>query len=150
MEATQVYLSAKCIAPYLETLYTPPDSRVVVKVHRFGYAYGGFDGNYKLYRVSPGVLSSYQLTFAREALQTLSASVPEEVSEWYIQSFANLAWYACCAHGENFPTWAGELYLEPFDWKRGGARTKLRSYLVTEAPGLDCGHWEGDQLPLRG
>lgn len=151
MEATRVYFSAKCIVPDMESYDEPPNPLVVVKVQKFGRAYGGFDGNYRLYRVIPGVLSGYQLISTRRAFKKFCPSVPEEVGEGYIQAFGNLAWYASCAHGEDFSMDAGgHLFVKPLVWNSGRVRAQLQSYLVTEAPDLDCGHWEGDQLPVWG
>lgn len=48
----------------------------------------------------------------------------------------------CQLHSSDYSTWVGEYYMAP-SWSNScGLAGRYRGFLITEAPVLDCGHWE--------
>lgn len=69
----------------------------------------------------------------------------------HLYEFGLGALIATKIHGGSFPTWIGDLYIKPiFEGPGALSGTSGFGYLVTEAPDLDCGHWEEDALPFWG
>lgn len=83
----------------------------------------------------------------RRYLRDEARPVAEEVPTEVLVEFGKLSMLVALAHGEGFPTWVGDLYIQPSSHKLGSAR--IHRFLITEAPGLDCGTWEEDCVPVR-
>lgn len=151
MAKTHSYLSA--IVPSRDVdSFTYRQVAVRVKARTFSADTCGWVGQPIFRTVIPsGTLTGPQIINIRRFLQEESVEMAEDVDEGTYELFAALCVLITDAHGEKFPTWVGDLYIQPVFTRRGSSRKRsLSHYLVTEAPGLDCGQWEEDPLPSRG
>lgn len=151
MVSTFVYFSALCTIPTVSDVPNYEIPLVVVKRQLFGVQFNGFDGKPVFSSVSCTEARLASIGDIRRKFQNRNYSELSQVRREDAEEFGIWAAVACQAHGEHFSTWVGGLYLTPFPMAlRGLDSERFICYLVTEAPELDCGHWEGDQLPVRG
>lgn len=97
-------------------------------------------GNPRISLLSIGAMRSF--------LRENAVAVSTEVSTEVLATFRNLCIVIAGLHGEMYPTWIGDYYVTPEVASRGDSR--VSRFLITEAPGLDCGTWEGDSAPVTG
>lgn len=151
MARTHAYLSA--IVPSRDAdAFTYRQVAVRVKARTFSADTCGWVGQPIFRTVIPsGTLTGSQIISIRRFLREESVEVAEKVVDEVYELFAALCVLITDAHGEKFPTWVGDLYIQPVFARRGtSGKRRLSHYLVTEAPGLDCEQWEEDPLPSRG
>lgn len=142
MEPTHAYLSS--LVTYSKGVYEPS---VLVKAHTWHAKKGWLDDRTIKVFNDPGMrgydlrLLAIYRNLLREDSVTLTVNVPERS----FFHFGVLSAFSCTLHGEHYATWVGDLHINPIKKKRGDSWT--RRFVVCEAPGLDCGSWEGDQVP---
>lgn len=148
MVSTHAYLSALVLPDWDATR---PLLRV--KAHTFSAALGGWTGE-RIITSHHNVGESLSVNRIRSYRNWIRENSRATAGEYSQRDLFEVGLYMLAVthfHGENFPTWVGDFYIQPVFAQRGRTRTRsLDHYLVTEAPGLDCGHWEEDELPLRG
>lgn len=150
MDSTHAYISA--LVPAIRDVSTSNGDLkgVITKARTFSARAGSW---IDLPRFFPFVncdegISAGQISRARVKLRDGACAHAGMCKVEDMRLFAELAYIICRCHGEGFPTWSGDLYISPWKGACGDSRKRgFSHYLVTEAPGLDCGIWEGDPLP---
>lgn len=150
MDSTHAYLSA--LVPFADIAreFVINPKRICAKARTFSAREGSWVGNPVFLRFEAEDLSGFHIMRSRQRLREEARGSAETYRPEELRTFGNLSYMLARIHGESFPTWIGDLHIEPH-WFECGL-TGIRSfthYLVTEAPGLDCGLWEGDQLPVE-
>lgn len=143
MEPTHAYLS--CLVTYSKGVYEPS---VLVKAHTWR-ASRGWCNDRHIVILEDLDMRGYDLRLLavyRKLLRESAVATTDDVLERSFFQFGVLSAFACTLHGEHFATWVGDLHLSPIKKKRGD--TWASRFLVCEAPGLDCGNWEGDLAPI--
>lgn len=140
MTPTHAYLSG------LVTFYARNEFEVLVKAHTWS-ASSGWLGDRRIGRFTDVhfPVSRGNLEFIKGVIRDASMALASDVDEGTLIAFGSLCLTLSTVHGEFFPTWIGDHHIMGLKRPRGCTWTSR--FLITEAPGLDCGHWEGDPLP---
>lgn len=150
MTRTHAYLSA-LVPFYASGFDSLGNLSVTVKAQTFSAEANGFIG--KPYVEEMSFLQRSVDKMIRQRVQFFEKGTERAEDVEWVTAFdwAMRAAYCCLLHGDSYPTWIGDMYLQPVFVQSGkSGKRRLSHYLVTEAPDLDSGLWEGDQLPLRG
>lgn len=141
MTPTHAYLSG------LITFYSKYEPQVLVKVHTWS-ASSGWLGDRRIYKpVDVHFPRTYgNLEFIKDVIRDSSTTLASDVDEGTLIAFGSLCLVISSVHREFFPTWVGDHHI--MGLKRSRGCTWTSRFLITEAPGLDCGHWEEDPLPV--
>lgn len=120
-------------------------SRTIVKAHTW-CAFDGWLGDRVFLEVPMTNQTPDDIFQARIEVRDGSVDTASRVHQRTLRQFGILANYAAVLHGEYYPTWIGDFYVTPSIVMRGAAR--ISRFLIEEAPGLDCGTWEEDSVPV--